>query len=279
MPIAPLLSEMSADIPEPTCLGDFVKLLDGPKFLKDPFSAPGLRTRVCKATPQGDTGSSVKAELLRCIQQSMACSPEMWDQAADGELFEYRDEAKWNQVKLPKPFYINDYMVFPVANHDCAIRNALKILNLMHDIVRVKGDFRLYLLTRLRLWKRVKGWLIHQAPHFYLDNLLQAASLVSCGLGISAFDWSKKNVAPVLVEFRGKRHLALAPIAITDYSRFDECEFHLVERKDTFRKERFVLISTSPIPGIGLFPQDVKFEAEVHEKPLSRMKSFKCTIF
>ena len=47
--------------------------------------------------------------------------------------------------------------------------------------------------------------------HVNKDVMIRLTALISCGIGISAFEWSLNKLTPVFVDFRNFRFLALVP--------------------------------------------------------------------
>jgi len=61
----------------------------------------------------------------------------------------------------------------------------------------------------VRKWERFKMLMNDYLSASCIKSLLLYTAMVSCGLGISAYEWSKKNLTLLLVAFRGVRRLAL----------------------------------------------------------------------
>jgi hypothetical protein len=103
------------------------------------------------------------------------------------------------------------------------------------------------------------------------ELVLHIAALISCGLGLSAVGWSLRNLKPVLVTFREKLFISLAPISIN--AGKDQHKFTLVKSKRySFDKTPsvFVLLAWNLKLGgrsytLCLFPPDVDVEWEEPE--------------
>src|ERR1700737_4423561 len=83
-----------------------------------------------------------------------------------------------------------------------------------------------------------------------------------CTVGISAFEWSKRNFTAILVTFRGRHFTAMIPISVADDYR--KHKFFLVEAGRYVRERKaFVLLAYNEETNSEyftwcLFPQDVK---------------------
>jgi hypothetical protein len=98
------------------------------------------------------------------------------------------------------------------------------------------------------------------------NTLLYAAALVSCGIGLSAFEWARQCLAPTFVEFGGKQFVALVPASLLQDD--SGCQFYLMEGVKYFGsgildKKRYVIIAkdegTQELGSyvLCLFPHDV----------------------
>lgn len=93
-----------------------------------------------------------------------------------------------------------------------------------------------------------------------LEAVVRLAALISCGVGASAFEWSKRNLTPVLIRCRSQVYLGLAPVLHDGY------EFFLLEA-DRYRAtqkaiKRFSLLAwnSKVVPelyNVCLFPPDI----------------------
>jgi hypothetical protein len=75
-----------------------------------------------------------------------------------------------------------------------------------------------------------------------LAYVLRIAALISCALSVSAFEWSKENLLPVLVDFRGISFLALVPLSVVNCG----CDFYLVATNELETEENFCLLARHP---------------------------------
>lgn len=89
---------------------------------------------------------------------------------------------------------------------------------------------------------------------------LRAAALISCGVGLSALEWSRQNWTPVFVNYKAKIFLALAPHSVLHHN--SDCKFYLVDAERYWITDgaRFALVASTPDAGsftMCLFPPDV----------------------
>jgi hypothetical protein len=77
-----------------------------------------------------------------------------------------------------------------------------------------------------------------------LSIVARMAALISCGLGVSALEWSERSLTPVLVEFRGETFMALVPSETLTGHRF-----YLVpsKLKDVARWKRVMLMACNEL--------------------------------
>jgi hypothetical protein len=76
------------------------------------------------------------------------------------------------------------------------------------------------------------------------ENFFRLLCLVSCGIGISAFEWSKQqHLQPVFVVYRNERIPAMVPISVLE--KIQSYQFHLVEVESlrVSRDKRFTLLA------------------------------------
>jgi hypothetical protein len=74
------------------------------------------------------------------------------------------------------------------------------------------------------------------------DVLIQIAALINCGLGSSAYLWSRKSMKPVIVHFMDRDFLSLVPVRVLEIVGL--YDFYLVELKYvTPFGARFVLLA------------------------------------
>lgn len=233
----------SENIPTPTCLGDFVKLLFGPILAEStslgamPFDSVAVEKII---------GVKKMEEVLRLITSSVLQSEYRWVNASMGEIFNYGNEPD-----------LDDFSQLPgnTLSHTLDdFGNSIKILYLMFRRFRTTTPYH-----SLR-WGHAETWLLNRSKLAYVELLIRLAALINCGVGISAYSWSRSNVEPILVQFRGREVLALASISDVRCYETGLCEFRIVEAKF----ERFVLLAyyprNEPRYNMGIFPSDIDFK-------------------
>lgn len=103
-----------------------------------------------------------------------------------------------------------------------------------------------------------------QFDNVNMEIVVRLAALINCGIGVHAFEWSLKNMVPVLVDFHGKDFLALVPNsvmnAVADY------DFVIVKAGKNWKgTDRYALFAVDRKLGpkryrTCLFPPDIEFD-------------------
>lgn len=219
----------SGSMPEPAYLGDFVKLCLGPR-LKNTSQTRAYRVQLQTAK------SLSKEEVVQNMHHSACSSQLLWPAARRGEFAALSKEP-------------DSARRFGPANQQQVIA-ALRVLSEEA-------------LSSHEVLSTLKSGASHPVDN---NTLLYAAALVSCGIGLSAFEWARQYLAPAFVEFSGKQFVALVPASLLqDDSRY---QFYLMEGVKYFGsgildKKRYVLIAKDK--GVQelesyvlcLFPHDV----------------------
>ena len=222
------------NIPEPICLGDLVKLFMGSKPVwkynpRDSFPHVLRKHRVqVIRVPDRIHDVSLAVPLMA---QGLIDAGDRWDYASN--------------------------LASELRDVDVNLRPALKVLS------QVAADARrgIHGTEIEKTWKQRLD-----APELReiisLSTLVRLTALISCGLGISAFEWSKQNLTQLLVKVHGRPTLALGPTSVARPG--SEYEFFLL--KATYREvnDCSVLIAIDPTQGSKfgercLFPQEIKF--------------------
>ncbi|KAK5716508.1 hypothetical protein LTR15_009399 [Elasticomyces elasticus] len=199
----------TSNVPEPKCLGDFVKLFGlasaaGPSTEQD--CALGLDYGNLELRPIDTNNVTSVFEIL---ERSFEFSRETWELAFKGELVEHG-------------FWPDDKAFRADIESKVALANATKILNLtltgflcggppQHDAMSFRRDL-------------VKAKLSN-----YASILLRLGALVSCGIGISAFKWSESVMTPVLAVMESQVVLAM----IASCEDFKHSRFHIAHPLDS----------------------------------------------
>ncbi|CVL06507.1 hypothetical protein FPRO04_04478 [Fusarium proliferatum] len=181
----------TSNVPEPELLGDLVKLF-------------GLAT---EGALQHDTDCALGAELgpvvvrsiescdmstiLRILEGSLEFSKNTWELARKGELSLH---GAWPDLKaiFAAEDEREDDEDTSSKNENLRHQNAIRFLNLMvlgfFDEGGTKMDADSF-----------KRDLISSSPSKFSKTLVRLGALISCGIGISAYMWSKTVWTPVLV--------------------------------------------------------------------------------
>lgn len=179
------------------------------------------------------------SEMLRHIHKAIRRSVVVWRVATEGELRALSQD----MGKLEKHW--------EASNAGMNISAALSVLRKIATN-RLSDEFQFRVVEELEMEK------------IGAELVLRLAALISCGLGLSAFGWSIQNLAPILVNFRGKIFLALAPISIVvnqETHRFALAESHRSSLDKTL--SLFVLLAWNRSSEVDesftlcLFPLDV----------------------
>jgi hypothetical protein len=264
--MAPLLAfgssetcEVSAtdNIPQPTCLGDFIKLLGGGK--------PILSGETSDITPLKATSSheiQVREllctdvfETIRLIKQCMNASKDLW-RFAMGEIEQELQAALEND---------SSFMKLDQSRDDANTQNIfLILLRIIFEILMAPDPEADQITTALMRRDEFKEFL---QPSF-LGGLARLTALISCGLSSSSFEWSKQNLTPLMVSFRGHTLLVLVPVSVVQsdgkYGFFLLKSSRGLMLTSQESEERWVLVArnTKMEPSFDvrcLFPPDIEF--------------------
>lgn len=225
-------------IPDPTCLGDFVKLFGG---IMTEYPIPHWGREVNELDlVEIDPGNIDLA--LAIIRDSMDFSHEPWFFGVRGDLVQHG--------------------VFPYADLDNDLpadldpepeaRKGLGAMwyGIFEQPVAMFGDWNYYRL-----------WLTARCSRTYCETLLRLAALLGCGLGVSAVAWSRDYLLPVVATIQGHRMLALVSKRYWDLKPEKEGEV----RDSTLRTDEqpFKLIANIDV---SLFQRVLNFS--VHNEAL-----------
>jgi hypothetical protein len=251
------------NIPEPNCLGDFTKLLSGPK--PSPLRSFPTRTfikyKCCQVHVQPATGIDFTG-MLYILRECITHSRLNWAKEIGLNLS--------GVIEMERPSDFEAWIGFAVR-HQPDIFNAMKIFWPVVEFMLIaiqRGannfDFPAALALKDYLKERVPGdwqrFMLEEAGD--CDMLIRLAALVSCGLGISACAWSKQNQMPSLVKFGQRTFLALIPNSIVHADA--ELSFFLIKSSqfiyDDHRWIRWALIARTSEGRhhLCLFPPDLK---------------------
>ena len=176
----------TSNVPHPVYLGDFIKL-----FGLTTEAAPRDENDGALGVDYGpvslqsiDTGSV--ASILQMLRESFTLSEDAWKLAGKGELSEVGTRPDDQQFRAD-------------LDEKAALPNALQVLHLM--VIGFFGQPNAKLTSDC-----YNEILIRANPPNYARILIRLAALVSCGIGISAYEWSENLLSPVLLS-RGQHRL------------------------------------------------------------------------
>jgi hypothetical protein len=188
-----------------------VKLFLGPRIVTGAHSVGGFLVPAPYLYPvRVKIPNRVKSDVLQCIRNCARSSRMLWTAARLGELKE------------------------SAAAVGIDVHEAHRVVSALLIMSERKHGVR---------------WVLRQDVFRSLDPLvfLRSAALVSCGLGLNAYEWSKHRLTPVLVEFRGKEFLAL--VANSALQNDDHYQFFLTEVQQNYFgsgvNRRFCLLARS----------------------------------
>ena len=196
------------DVPEPAVLGDMAKLYFGPQFVLSPdnlFTIYPVDVILPISLSRDDN--------IDFIKHSICSSSTMWNLANNGDLVELADSRS------------------PVLG---GFSSEIRYLAWLFHSLPVGGS-----PDELEPWFNLLG---------YGDDdgveVLRLLALITCGLGISAYDWSKTHLIPSVVGFQGYMVPAFIPVWIDLFSH--EYDFFLAKSfgyEDDTYTDRFALMA------------------------------------
>ena len=219
------------ELPEPIFLGDLLKLFYGPRLVATSScigSSPigsnwGFRVEVELTTALSNS------DIRLLIAQSFHMSCIVWQNALGGDLREftsspYSSFMEGTRLQQRKG---NSAMEASLGSE---LRKAVEALWTI--IAECRG-------------RDLGSHAVIQCAG--LEAVIRLAALISCGVGASAFEWSKRYLTPVLIRCRGQVYLGLAPTPILEEGGY---EFFLLEA-DRYRAtqkttKRFSLVAQNP---------------------------------
>ena len=241
------MPSLTEELPEPIFLGDLLKLFYGPKLVRTSSlvgSSPigpnwGYQVEVEPATAMNNP------DIRLLIAQSFRMSSIVWPNALGGDLREftraqYSSSLPWTKLKH--------------GGESSATETSLgsEFFKAVEALWTIIAECRGRDLGSYEVIQSVG-----------LEAVVRSAALISCGIGASAFEWSKQKLTPVLIRCRNQVYLGLAPTPVLQEGGY---EFFLLEA-DRYRAtqkttKRFALVArnTKLRPesyNMCLFPPDV----------------------
>jgi hypothetical protein len=182
------------------------------------------------------------------------------------ELNEYGVLPEW--YAAPEVFEPRRKEAVDEEDQELKTKDAIRLMNFMFYVFRKDANLSAQMAAA---WVRLQKWLLEQAPPFYIETLLWVAALISCGLGISALEWSKINMKRVLVSYDERWILALAPDLPPSLLETSSLEYVVVRAKEYYGMKRLCLLAgypgDNPFYRAGLFPPDI-FEPSFEQEEL-----------
>lgn len=233
--------EATDNIPLPTTLGDFIKLLGGsvpiPTEEAAGIALPTENDHDVRYQVQADeVDYNNEFETIRVVKESMNASEEVWQTALS---------SIYGKI---------------LAGSGSDNRNQTRSDDTMPDLRMLRNVFEI-LMTRESDSSRAAAVLVQNSKFQEsfqptLQAVVRYTALISCGVPVdgTAFEWSKQNIMPLMVTFRGQQLLALAPKIIMEAKK--DSEFFL--RKGTRglwvlspeAEDRWVLVARNkPVTG------------------------------
>lgn len=210
------------EIPAPKCLGDLIKLFLGarPRLWKAPAALGRMRGYPVKVQrPEEYVINHVSALSLNL--QSMKDSNVFWAYAVIDELMDNGRDVRevLNARKSLRSEHDPQFERFKAMK----IFDVLKWDRFHCDMTANESIKELMGLD----W--FKMFLNYVTPYYPI--LITA--MVTCGLGLSAIEWARYNLTPVLITFRNESHLALVRRDIADQ---EGAEYFLVKIEKSFAR-------------------------------------------
>lgn len=208
----------SINIPEPRCLGDFAKLLSGPKLsLQVLDSATGsvgyilYEAQISRITWYNIT------DMLSAVVHCISIVKQFWYDAFVGELGEAISNSTFQDYEphgwgkhLQAAYDIARFIMMKIE----ASVPLLEIPNQLFDDERCRTLLETY----------------SDSPSS-LEKLVRILAMVPCNLGLGALDWSEENLEVVSVKFHDIPFLALVP---KQFAEQEEYEYFIVRAEGYF---------------------------------------------
>ena len=232
----------SANIPEPKSLGDFVKLLSGPRLSLRVDSTTGYVESIIYRAEIRGLNSHDLSDVLCAVIYCLSITTPLWFDAFIGELGEAMSNSDYERVPPTLNEELDGWEKDLEAAYDIA-RFIIKRLAISIPLPEIQNQ--------LCEDERCRTLLATFSDTSSFENLIRIITLVTCNIGLSALKWAEQNLNVVLVDFRGLLALAFVPKQFTDTemyeyflvkadgfldSTFESCQgFRLVALKRTDR--------------------------------------------
>jgi hypothetical protein len=226
------------NVPEPIYLGDMTRLFLGPISKVDDKTVRDIQhVKVQRVIDTNDAAGAIQL-VLHCLQYSSALF-------AIARIIPLRNRSRErDEFESSEPCVSDSLLSRPQAGD---IREKVEVAADILDRMQGIGDYQL-------MANQIEELLLQNPSS--TEALIRLAAVISCGLGVSAYEWARENMTPISVEFRGRPMLSMiSKIVAAD----DDYEFLLVKVGQWSDLDRFALVACNkkadPIMyNSGLFP-------------------------
>jgi hypothetical protein len=200
----PMLPE---NVPEPLFLSDLAKLFVGPgiAILRKSLHTQGVSVERISDIPI--------AEVTKTIRQAYQDDDRLFQQAGDGELMEM---LKYRSLQNDQSSEIPNSLSTKIPDRLTLIFIS-RYLGGQFDATSLPSNSPLYFIT--------------------------LAALINCGIGMSAYEWSKGRLSPVFVKHKDRRFLALVPDSVFEWNIEPKFFITETERGLSWKGRRFMLLA------------------------------------
>lgn len=208
--IEQLESIATSNIPEPRNLSEFARLLCGATLLRPNRTIPDV-AKYCVDVQEPSKTETVFENLL-AISNSIHGSKSLWNMNAFKNF--YFPEVNF-YIQDDSQGFADRESHFATSEPGLDMAEVFRML--LYMVTRIHFDQKSPMEVAMEIVIKIRhfgSW--NEVPTF-INCLLRLTALVSCGPGIGAYEWSKENLAPVLVSIRGVNVppiLALAPYSV-----------------------------------------------------------------
>jgi len=195
----------SANIPEPKCLGDFVKLLSGPRLSIEVDSSTSYVESILHKAEIRYLSSYNLSDVLCAVIYSLSITTPLWFDDFVGELGEAMSKSAFEGVPPKLNEELDGWEKALETAYDIA-RYIIKRLAISVPLSEIQNQIceDEHCGTRLAAFSNPSS----------CEKLVRIIALVTCNIGLSALNWSEQNLDVVFVGFRGLSLLAFCPEAV-----------------------------------------------------------------
>jgi hypothetical protein len=264
---------LKVEIPEPKCLGDLAKLLDGPVMRCPPGSQVNLEP----------TRAVLIIEVMDRAAKMLPSPEEMSRLASEGVVIPPDDEeSRAHDLKIATNCLVihtvvrsifNSTTLWPICYHE--LNHQLATLPVDAKEKRQAIEALHMILSTIDLSETSYDNAVRITEYAELHALLEAtpweipimlAAMISCGLGISGLDWAMDNLSPMQVVVNEVSYLALVPDSVAVH---EDTAYYFTEGGEFFAGRdgpmpRLALLAGHPETEgyftLCMFPPDSKFK-------------------